>query len=313
MSNHTMSNDARTQWREILSRPVDADPFDPRSSVVELEIGAASRTGRLQSRNSDHYLAVRFSRVQETVLTSLSAADLPPRFEEAAYAMVVADGLGEVAAGARASRVAVSALAHLSIQYGRWNVRVDRDVSDIFRQGEFFYRRANDAVREAAQADLRLADMATSMTALYIAGDDLFFAHVGHSRAFLFRDGVLTRMTMDHTVDEQHRMTGRPMTSGRAKRDFTHMVTEAIGGRPVLPEVDIEHLKLACSDRLLLCTNGLTDVVTEEQIADVLALGRSPQEDCLRLIELAAAAEAPDDVTMLIADYSVGRGSRMPE
>ena len=307
-----MSNDTKAQWRAILSRPLDVEPFAVGSSVASLEIGAASRTGRMQSRNSDHYLAMRFSRVQDTVVTSLSAADLPPRFEECAYAMLVADGLGEDAAGARASRVALSALAHLAIQYGRWNVRVDPDVSSVFRQGEFFYRRANDAVREASQSDLRLADMATSLTALYVAGDDLFFAHVGHSRAFLFRDGALIRMTVDHTVDEQQRIAGRPMTIGRAKRDFRHMVTEAIGGGPVLPDVDIEHLKLASSDRLLLCTNGLTDVVTEDEIADVLALGRSPQEDCCRLIDLAAAADAPDDVTMLIADYSLRHESRMP-
>jgi protein phosphatase len=298
-------SETRTQWRAILSRPVDVEPFDVLSSVVALEVGAASRTGRLQTRNTDHYLAVRLGRTQETVVTSLGSADLPSRFEEYAYAMLVADGLGEDAAGARASRVALSALAHLGIEYGRWNVRVDPDVSSIFRQGEFLYRRANDAVREASQADLRLADMATSLTALYVAGDDLFFAHVGHSRAFLFREGVLTRMTVDHTVDEQQRVAGRPMPLRRAKRDFKHMVTEAIGGRPVLPGVDIEHFKLMPSDRLLLCTNGLTDVVSEEEIADVLALGRSPEQDCLRLCELAAAADAPDDVTMMIGDYTL--------
>src|SRR6185503_15464842 len=87
--------------------------------------------------------------------------------------------------------------------YGKWNVRVGADsASDIIEQGEFFYGQVSDAMAQAARADFRLADMATSLTAVYIAGADLFFAHLGHSRAFLYRNGVLIQLTMEHTLEQ---------------------------------------------------------------------------------------------------------------
>jgi protein phosphatase len=299
-----MSDEAKERWREAVSRPLLQEAFHPLSSAVAVEIAAASASGRQHPRNTDHYLAVRIGRLQETLVTSLAAADLPAPFEEYAYALVVADGLGELDAGTRASRVALSALAHLALRYGRWNVRVRPDtLAEIAEQGEFFYRQVNDAVRLASQADFHLEDMATSLTALYIAEGDLFFWHVGHSRAFLFRNGTLLQLTTDHTLAEGTRDPSGSHAA-RVKLDVTHRVTKSVGARPTGPEVDVEHVTLAFGDRLLLCTNGLTDVASDDQIADQLAQQRSPAEDCRQLIELARAGDSPDDVTVLVAHYT---------
>jgi len=294
-----MMNDSKKHWRAVVSQPVEFADFHPLSSALAVEVAAASVCGRLRPHNTDHYLAIRFGRLQETIVTSLAAADLPPRFEEYAYAMLVADGLDESGAGARASRVALSTLAKLAIRYGRWNVRADPEtLADIVQQGEFFYRRANDEVLKASRADLALTDMATSLTALYIAEGDLIFAHVGHSKAFLFRSGSLTQLTKDHTLDQpSSRSRERP------KADHRHFVTKSVGGDPSGPDVEIEHVKLCPGDRLLLCTNGLTDVVNRDPIADTLALQRAPHDDCQRLIDLARTAGSPDDVTVMVADY----------
>ena len=296
-----MMNESKTHWRSVVSQPVEIADFHPLSSALAVEVAAASVCGRLRPHNTDHYLAIRFGRLQETLVTSLAAADLPPRFEEYAYAMLVADGLDDSGAGARASRVALSTLAKLAIRYGRWNVRADPEtLADIVEQGEFFYRRANDEVLKASRTDLALTDMATSLTALYIAESDLIFAHVGHTKAFLFRNGCLTQLTKDHTLEQQaagERITERP------KADYRHFVTRSIGGDPSGPDPEIEHIKLSVGDRLLLCTNGLTDVVSPDPIADTLALSRQPHDDCQRLIDLARAAGSPDDVTVMVADY----------
>jgi protein phosphatase len=80
-------------------------------------------------------------------------------------------------------------------------------------------------------------------------------------------------------------------------------VTRSVGGDPSGPDVEIEHVKLTVGDRLLLCTNGLTDVVSCDPIADTLALSRPPSDDCQHLIELARAAGSPDDVTVMVVDY----------
>jgi protein phosphatase len=297
--------DPNIQWRSLLSRPVDIEPFKPLSSTASLRVAAASVCGKLRPHNTDHYLAIRLGRMQETILSSLAPADLPPRFEESAYALLVADGLGDRGSGARASRVALSALAHLAIKYGRWNVRVDADsIAEITEQGAFLYRRVNDAVVEAGRADARLADMATSLTAMYVAGADLFFANVGHSKGFLFRHGDLFQLTSDHTLDQQRLDSIRATPGVDIRKDFTHVVTKLVGGRPDL-DAAIEHVDLLSGDRLVLCTNGLTDAVALNEIAGTLALQRRPDDDCQRLIELARAARSADDVTVIVADYQL--------
>ncbi len=298
-----MSEEANRRWREAVSRPLEREPFHPLSASFALEVGAASFAGKWPPHNTDHYLAVRAGRVQETLATSMAASDLPPTMEEYAYALVIADGLGEQGAGARASRVALSALAHLGVRYGKWNLRVSPETrAEIAAQGAFLYRQMNEAVRQERGMDIELAEMATSLTALYVVEDDLFFWHVGHSRAYLFRHGNLAQLTIDHTLAAHKRGTPAPAD---AKTDFIHLVTETVGGRATGPNVNAEHVKLFSGDRLLLCTNGLTDVVSNDQIADQLSQFRSPAEECRQLIEMAKAAGSPDDVTVVLADYTL--------
>jgi protein phosphatase len=82
-----------------------------------------------------------------------------------------------------------------------------------------------------------------------------------------------------------------------------HVVTQTIGGSVEGPQAAIEHFKLFSGDRVLLCTNGLTDAVSNEEVADVLALQRHPEDDCRRLIELALDKGGPDNVTVVVAAY----------
>lgn len=291
--------------------------FQPLSAAIALDVAGISVAGKKQAHNTDHYAVLRLGRMQEMLTTSLSPADVPPRFEEYAYSLLVADGIDSDGTGARASRFALSTLAHLAIRYGKWNVRIGPETAaDIMEQGEFLYRQMHDAVAQAGRADANLAGMATSLTLMYIAGADLFFAHVGHSRGFLFRNGVLIQLTMDHTLE-------RLISANAALRnmrlearrpnvvDRAPTATDAAGrGNP--PDIAIEHVQLWPADRVLLCTNGLTDVVGEEQISDVLASQRRPAEDARRLVDLALENGATDSVTVLLGDYRV-RTQAAPE
>jgi protein phosphatase len=287
-----------------VSGPLHLEAFHPLSAELELEVAAASRSGIHQRINTDHYLAIRLGRMQETLVTSLAQADLPAPFEEYGYAMLVADGLGSRDTGARASRLALSALAHLAIRYGRWNVRVWPDMTNEIReQGEFLYRRIHDVMMNERRADFRLADMATSLTAVYVAGADLFYTHVGHSRAFLFSNGTLTQLTTDHTLVQPRRDAPATAPPKHVQEDAGHLVTESIGGRPGGPVISFEHARLWSGDRVLLCTNGLTDVLGANEIAEILSLQRRPQEDCQQLTDRALAANSEDSVTVLLADY----------
>jgi protein phosphatase len=298
-----MSVDPKQSWRIAMSRSLDQDRERPASADVEIEVAGLSEAGVQQALNDAHYLAIRLGRLQETLVTSLAAADLPPRFEEYAYAMLVADGLNGNASGARASRLALSALAQLAIEYGQWNVRIQPDnFVEVLEQGEWFYRRVNETVRQAGRVDIRLANMATSLTVAYIAGKHMFFAHAGHSRAYVFREGVLVQLTHDHTV-KQNRMGDATQYGHEPHR----VVTTSIGSSNLEAGVQIEHMNLYSGDRVLLCTSGLTDVLSDEQIADVMALHRRPKDDCRRLVDLAHAAGSRESVTVLTADYRLRR------
>jgi protein phosphatase len=304
-----MAEDANIQRRAVVSKLLDVELTDPLSSRVTLQIGAASVRGTLHAHNTDHYLAVKVSRGLETVLSSLGEIDYPPAFDEHGYAMFVADGIGSQGEGARASRVALSALAHLAVTYGHWNVRVGPDTAeDIKTQIQFFFHRVDDALQQAGR-DFPRSALATSLTMVAVAGKDLFFTNVGHSKAFLFRSGRLNQLTITHTAEPQQKGVGPPSELQHARRDFRHLVTKTIGGRPGDADVDIERIELESADRLLLCTNGLTDGLNEDEIADLLSLRRGPDAACQQLVDLAVLRESYDDITVMVADY-VQRSAR---
>jgi PPM family protein phosphatase len=294
--------------RRALSPVLGLDEFRPLSSAVTVEFAAHSSPGA-RPNNEDHYLILRLSRSQEIVTTSLPQSDVLSRFDEHGYAMLIADGIGGTGTGAVASRVALSTLAHLAMHYGRWNVRVDgRTAAEIIERAEWYYRRVNDAVLERGKESPHLAGMATTLTATYSAGDDLFLAHVGHSRAYIFRDGELTQLTSDDTVANRLTQTpSRPMPVDRATEDLKHILTDTIGGVSARPLVQAAHFRIWDGDCVLLCTDGLIGQVGDERIAEVLTLRRRLDDQCRMLVDLALQGGGRDNVTVLLAQYRVPR------
>jgi hypothetical protein len=118
MTGEQAQGTAAAERREALSPMLTAEDFRPLSSSVRVEIAARSDRGPSQLCNDDHYLVVRLGRHQETLLTSLSASEVPPRFEECGYAMLVADGLGQGGSGSVASCIAITTVAHLALHFG---------------------------------------------------------------------------------------------------------------------------------------------------------------------------------------------------
>jgi protein phosphatase len=290
--------------RAALSPILRFDDFRPLSATVQVDVGGRSIRGHARTLNEDHFLIARLGRQQQVLETSLSATELPPCFEEYAYAMVIADGLGGTGRGAVASRVALSTLAHVAMHFGKWNVRVDPQVAtDVIQRAAWFYNHADRAVYERSQSDPRLAGMATTLTLAYSAGNDLFIANVGHSRAYLFRDGALTQLTRDSTLAD--RLAFGPTRLATGIQDLRHILTDTIGGDAKRPLVDVGHFRLLDGDWVLLCTNGLTDVVPEERIADVLALRRHPAEQCELLLDLAHRNDGEDNATVVTATYRI--------
>ncbi len=301
-----MVNRDDSDRRRALASPLAADEFLPASTTVRVDLGAQSHQGVVRSTNEDHYLVIRLGRKQETVATSLPDTDLPRRFEEHGFLMLVADGIGAGGSASVASRVALSTVAHLLLHYGRWNLRIDPAIAaEVLRRSKELYSEVDEAVARRREALPALGDIATALTAAYSAGDHLFVAHVGHSRAYLLRDGYFTQLTRDHTSTQYHADTGRPVAVERRGQDLAHILTDAIGSRGSRPEVDVEHFRLLDGDCLLLCTNGLTDMVDDECIAETLSLRRHATEQCRILVDLANQRGGGDNITAIVAQYEV--------
>lgn len=295
-----------TRRRKLVSAALKFDEFNPAAALVRAQFGARSHRGRVREENDDHYLVLRLAQHLETVLTSLASVDLPNAFEEHAYAAVVADGIGRAGAGSVAARLAISALAHLALRFGQWNMRIDPKVaSEVIERSEWLYRRTHETVLQRSRADAALAGMAATLTGIYSVGTDLFVAHVGHSRCYLFRNGDLVQLTLDHTLRERLATSTHPIPVGQAVEDVQHVLTNVVGAGVNGPGVIVEHFRLVDDDSLLLCTNGLTDMVRDDAISEVLASRRTPVEQCDLLVDIALANGAQDNATVVIANYHV--------
>ena len=280
--------------------------FPPSSAQVQVEFAARSRGGRQRRTKTDHYLIVRLGRHQETLMTSLPRAQVPLPFDEFGYGMLVADGLGDTESGEMASRLAIRTFVYLSLLFGRWNLRIDERIArEVVERGERFFRQVDRVVTAQHGTERASLEMQTTLTAAYSAGSDCFFAHVGHSRAYLHRGGKLAQLTRDHARAAQASARERKLNGPSPGRDLKHILTQALGARAASLKVDVEHFQLLDGDVVLLCTNGLTDMVDGPRIEAVLNRKAAPDEQCQTLVKMALDAGGQDDVTVVIGRYRI--------
>ena len=299
-----------SERRRVLVARLPNEEFKTSSSLVKVDVDARSHEGSVRSTNDDHYLVLKLSRTQQTIATSLTEADIPEKFEERGFAMLVADGLGPSGAASVASRAALSAIAHLGLHFSTWNLRIDPRVADeVAARAERLYAEADEAVSRRRESSPMLANISTALTAAYSVGDHLFVGHIGHSRAYLFRNGTLTQLTRDHTTAQRVSETGKPVVVPRHRQDLAHIITDTLGLPGERPKVLVEHFRLVSGDAVLLCTNGLTDMVNDERIAETLSMRRKSKEQCRLLVNLANRMGGQDNVTVILAQYEVPKGA----
>jgi PPM family protein phosphatase len=288
------------------NRPRASEPPRPFSSRVQVDVAALSDRGKVRADNEDHFLVARFGRSLEVCFTNLPEGEVPRRSEEAGYALVVADGLGGMAAGEQASRLAIQTLVNLLLDTPDWILRLDDAlVEEVKRRVLKRYRQVDNVLAEQGYANAELHGMRTTMTVALSLGVDVLLIHVGDSRAYVFRQGRLIQLTHDHTMaqalaDRGHITQEEVPTSG-----LRHVLTQALGGGKGEAKPEIQRLQLADGDCLLLCTDGLTGMVEDAQIAEALGRGENAEPTCQRLISLALERGGRDNVTILVARYRV--------
>ncbi len=276
------------------------------SSRVRIDVAALSDKGKVREHNEDHFFVARGGRHIATLLTNIPSGDVPTRFEETGYLMIVADGMGGHAGGEVASRLAITTLINIILHLPDWILRLDEEhAQQVMDRAADRYRKVHEALQEKARLDPKLRGMGTTMTAAYSLGDDLFVAHVGDSRAYIFRDGKLQLLTHDQTQAQLMADIGMISQKEVARHRLRHVLTNALGGTDKAIRADIQRLKLADGDRLLLCTDGLTDMLEDAGIAGVLSASASSEEACRRLVDVALENGGRDNVTVVLARYEI--------
>ncbi len=217
--------------------------------------------------------------------------------QDAVYAgarlLAVADGMGGMAAGDLASEITIEAVAAAD---------ADHPAAELVEAMRTVIDAAGDRIRAAVAEDPTRDGMGTTLTALLFAPDNsaLTLAHVGDSRAYLHRDGRTQQMTKDDTFVQML------VDEGVITLDEAHVhprravVTQALQGDPVEPAFTT--LTPVAGDRWLLCSDGLSNVVREDTISDVLRTHPDRGACAARLIDLARRAGGPDNITVIVAD-----------
>jgi protein phosphatase len=231
---------------------------------MNVSVGAATDIGQVREGNEDSYLVV-----------------------EPLYA--VADGMG----GHRGGEVA-SSLALETVQ-GMFERREGSLAEQVAE--------ANRAVFDRSQNDRKVSGMGTTLTAAQVDGNRVHLVHVGDSRAYLLRGGELTQVTEDHTLVHRMVMEGEISEEEAETHPHRSILTRALGVDQNI-QVDEGDLEVAPGDRLLLCTDGLTGMVPEGQIREILLESLDPQEAVDKLVKVANRAGGIDNITALILDFA---------
>jgi serine/threonine protein phosphatase PrpC len=218
--------------------------------------------------------------------------------EDSAYAgprlLAIADGMGGHAAGEVASAVAISAIAPLDKQ----NLTDSEDMLDALAAA---VAAARNTLHDMSASDPAVEGMGTTLTALLWAGAQVAVCHIGDSRAYLLRDGDLYQITRDHTLIQSLVDEGRLSPAAAANHPQRSLIMRALQGSTDA-DPDLAMHEALLGDRYLLCSDGLTDVVGDEAVHEVLSTIPDAEQAVNQLIALAIRNGGPDNITCIVAD-----------
>ncbi len=294
------SNDVKAQ------KPSEEIPPTPFSSLVAVDVFGMSDKGHVRTHNEDHFMVIRGGRAIETVMSNLGDSQPGDLFEEAAFGMIVADGVGGEAAGEIASRQAIYTLLSLCLHTPDWNFRWGpKERNTVMWRMKDRFRRVNAALLRDAAAHATLTGMCTTMTAAISHGDDLIVGHIGDSRAYLLHRGKLVRLTRDHTLGARLVEDGTHKPNDRLVKELRNVLMQALGSKETECVPDVHDYLLENEDQVILCTDGLTDMVEDTLIESVLNEAPSSRAACQSLVNLALSNGGRDNITVIVARYSI--------
>ena len=265
----------------------------------EIDVYGVSDCGKVRSNNEDHFLLASVHRRVNIVDTNLSERDrLPLGDQRLAYMAMVADGVGGATGGERASAIALETATQYVVSaldcYDR-AAAIDGSMGPALQDAAI---KSHEAVLELASTEGDDVRMATTLTLWMGVWPWYYLLQVGDSRYYLYREGVLTQVSRDQTIAQELVDQGIFTRAIAERSQFKNVLSSAIGGESSMPV--ITRLRAGWGNVHLLCTDGLTKHVSDEQIAERLASMTSAKQVCEQLLQDALDAGGTDNITIVV-------------
>jgi len=284
------------------------DELQRRSSLCVRSFGLTDR-GKVRDTNEDQFLIAVLVKALQVQWTSLPQPKIQ-RGNDRSHLFVVADGMGGRAGGDTASALAIDSVESFVLDSLKWFAHCTGDEQDqVLADFQRSLSEASFRVQTEAAKHRELRGMGTTLTLAYSLNDELFVAHAGDSRCYLCRNGSLYRLTRDHTVVEEMVRHGELSADEAKRHHWRHKITNALGeGFPEI-EVEVHKLQLEAGDLVLLCSDGLTEMLSDEKISQVLRAETDPERACRQLVASANEEGGKDNITVVLAHFDDARQS----
>ena len=288
-------------WPANVPQPPEAKP--PERALVTNAYGLTDR-GRVRETNQDQFLIA--SPAAALLIQQSSARPEGVQYSDiGSQLFVVADGMGGHVGGSEASAIALSAVETSLLGTWNWLLTLrsteEEPAVDVLAELRTALQHADSRVCGEGARHPELSGMGTTLTVAFRHGATLFVAHAGDSRCYLLREERLYRLTQDHTLVSDMVRKGLLQSEHDARAGLRHIVTNVVGGPKEGVNVEVHRVTLQVGDVIMLCTDGLTGMMSDVQIASVLRSYPDPRAACERLVRGANEAGGHDNVTVITA------------
>ena len=271
-------------------------------SLAVKAFGVTDR-GRFRPANEDQFLIAELTKTMRIWHTSLPEPKAQ-RGGERGHLFLVADGMGGHRAGEQASALAVVAIEQFTLNTFKWFFHSDGpEAQKILTQFQAALRHADERILEESAEHPELRGMGTTLTMAYHLDAQLCVVHVGDSRAYVYGGDGLEQITQDHTLMAEMVRRGGLRPEEVAQHRLRHVITNVVGGTEAGIYVEAHALEVHAGDRLLLCSDGLTEMISNEGIATILGAEPDPEAACMKLVAQANDAGGRDNITVVIVRF----------
>ncbi|MEW6732013.1 MAG: Stp1/IreP family PP2C-type Ser/Thr phosphatase [Acidobacteriota bacterium] len=261
---------------------------------IDIELFASTDVGRVRKNNEDNFLVAHLG----LGISGLSEEIKRHKVSPQGTLLLVSDGMGGAQAGEVASQMAVDCL----YQRLRQQYLVEETETRLLAA----IKETNLAIRQAARTSSRQTGMGATLTALIVTGNKAYIAAVGDSRAYVVRAGTITQLTKDQSMVQRLIDQGLITAKQATRHPSRNIILQALGSQRKV-NVALTIFELCQNDILLLCTDGLTSKVADEEIKDIILGSISVESACCNLIETANRQGGDDNITVVIAKFT-GKG-----